>query len=395
MQKIKLYLTGTAYLIMMALCQSCHQEKNELAHDHSHEHHQEAHESPDVHEGHEGHNHGGGNEIVLEPALADKMGVKTTVVTPGDFFNSIHTTAKISASSSSSGIVSAKTAGIFTFVKGITMGSEVKKGQKIGSVNATQVSGGDTNAAALSALNSAKRELDRLTPLYEKQLVTAEKYNAALTAYEQAKTAYSPAAASGVVTSPLTGTITQILVSEGQYVEQGAELATITDGASLTLTADVPEKYGSSASDITSAIILGKEGSQYIDIKDIGGRKITSSNVIGSNPGYFPVVFTLDNTRNLIPGSVVEVDLLCNKSDNVISVPIEAITEQQGSYFVFVKVDEEGYLKSPVKLGRRNGRLVEILSGVHEGDEIVTENVSALRLAETSGAVPEGHTHSH
>ena len=58
-------------------------------------------------------------------------------------------------------------------------------------------------------------------------------------------------------------------------------------------------------------------------------------------------------------------------------------------------VVEDGYEKVPVAIGANNGIYVEILSGLEPGKEIVSEGTVFVRLAETSGNVPEGHSHNH
>lgn len=412
MKHIFRYITLAAYITMMAGVTGCSHEKNELAHDHAHEHghgghdhdheseHDHDHEDHDAdheheHHGHEGHDHGTGQEIVLEPEQAAKMGVKTLHVHPDKFSDAVRVTGRITGTAAATGLVTAPTPGIFTFSGGISSGSQVKRGQVIGHIKASGVAGGDTNAAALANLNAAKREMDRLKPLYEKQLVTAEKYNAAVAAYEVAKAQYSPAAASGAVVAPVSGVITEIIAGQGQYVEPGAEIARISDGSKLTLTADLPDRYTSKLPSLSSARILLNNSSEPIDLSELGAHKINSSAAVSTTPGYIPVVFTFNNDGRVLPGSIVEVYLLGAERDGVITVPLSAITEQQGHYFVYIKVDDEGYLKSPVTLGARDGRSVEILSGVHPHDEVVVEGAMAVKLAETSGAVPEGHSHSH
>ena len=52
------------------------------------------------------------------------------------------------------------------------------------------------------------------------------------------------------------------------------------------------------------------------------------------------------------------------------------------------------YTKKEVKIGVNNGIFVEILSGVKEGEEVVTEGAVLVKLAAQSSAVP-GHTHDH
>jgi multidrug efflux pump subunit AcrA (membrane-fusion protein) len=71
------------------------------------------------------------------------------------------------------------------------------------------------------------------------------------------------------------------------------------------------------------------------------------------------------------------------------------LTEQQGVYFVYEKIDEEGYRKLPVTIGESDGKRVVIKSGLKGGEAIVTEGAMTVRLAESSGVAIEGHNHNH
>ena len=183
MRKTIHFVIALLYLGMMGLSGgSCAREKNELVHDHAHEHghgHDHGHEDHDHeghdhdhedhdhdHEGHEGHDHGSGDEIVLEPEKAARFGVKTMKAEATGMNDVIKVTGVVSGSAASVGSFSAPTSGVFTFASDIAVGSRVSKGQLIGMVKSTAVTGGDQNAAARATLEAAKRELDRLKPLY-------------------------------------------------------------------------------------------------------------------------------------------------------------------------------------------------------------------------------------
>ena len=62
---------------------------------------------------------------------------------------------------------------------------------------------------------------------------------------------------------------------------------------------------------------------------------------------------------------------------------------------MYVKLDDECYEKRMVKLGLSNGNEVEIVSGLTRRDEVVSRGAIIVKLAEASGAVPEGHSHNH
>ena len=93
--------------------------------------------------------------------------------------------------------------------------------------------------------------------------------------------------------------------------------------------------------------------------------------------------------------SYIEVFLLTASIDNAIVVPVSALTEEQGLYFVYLRLDEEGYKKQEVTVGNSDGENVRILSGLHEGDQVVTRGVYQVKLAANSGVIPEGHSHNH
>ena len=66
--------------------------------------------------------------------------------------------------------------------------------------------------------------------------------------------------------------------------------------------------------------------------------------------------------------------------ENVLSVPVSALIEEQGVYSVFIRLDEEGYKKQWVTLGANNGSEVQILSGLKPGDEVVTRGAYQIKL---------------
>ena len=73
----------------------------------------------------------------------------------------------------------------------------------------------------------------------------------------------------------------------------------------------------------------------------------------------------------------------------------EARIATEHTNFVYLRLDEEGYKKQEVTLGDTDGANVRILSGLHEGDRVVTRGVYQVKLAAHSGVIPEGHSHNH
>ena len=63
--------------------------------------------------------------------------------------------------------------------------------------------------------------------------------------------------------------------------------------------------------------------------------------------------------------------------------------------YVFVRIDDDCYRKLPVRTGSNDGQRIEILSGLDGGEDVVVTGTTTVRIAESSGVIPEGHNHNH
>lgn len=392
----------TAYInsliLALSLC-ACHNAADDHIghdHDHGHGHNHETHESHIGHKDHEGHQpeaeHAHEGEISLHDEVAERFGVRFDTIRPGEFHEVVRVSGRADASVSSAGVVSAPISGIVHFAKGINACSHVRPGSVIATIDPGSTLGGDANAAAKAVLDAAKRELDRIKPLYEERLVTATEYNAAVAAYEQAKAAYSPRANGGRATATLGGCVSTLNVAEGQYVEAGEPIATITSDKELTLRVELPRRYLPMASSFTEAIIEQPFSNPiHIDLKGMHSPVAQS----GAPSAFVPLFFTVSHEHGLTPGATFTAFLAGSKREGVVTLPLSGISEQQGAYFVYERVHPEAYAKRRVTLGTSDGERVEIKSGLTPGAIVVSEGATAVRLAETGSAIPEGHSHNH
>ena len=182
------------------------------------------------------------------------------------------------------------------------------------------------------------------------------------------------------------------MVKEGDYVTVGQPLVSITQNRRLFLRADVSEKYYPYLRTIGSANFCTPYNNKVYTLKSLNGRLLSYGKASDDNGYYVPVTFEFDNKGDIIPGSFVEIFLLSSPMENVISLPHTALTEEQGSFFVYLQVDEEGYKKQLVTLGADNGERVQILSGIKAGNKVVTQGAYQVKLAGATNAIP---AHSH
>jgi len=62
--------------------------------------------------------------------------------------------------------------------------------------------------------------------------------------------------------------------------------------------------------------------------------------------------------------------------------------EEDGRPIAFVQVGGETFQKRDLALGIRDGNWVQVLSGIAEGERVVTKGAYAVRLASVSSAIP-------
>ena len=376
------------------------------AHNHDahagHNHEAEAH-NHDAHAGHDhDHVHAHGvnpDEIMLAPAKAKAAGVVSEVIQPKPFRQIIKASGEVQAAQGNESIVVANVSGIVSFQRSVTEGMQVGKGASLMSISASKLQDGDPAERARIAYEAAKADFERASRLVESQIVSQKEFVAIKEKYENAKLAYEALAKNqtkhGVsVTSPMGGYIKNLLVKEGDYVSVGQPLATVTQNNRLFLRADVSERYYKYLNGITSANFKTPYDNQVYELEALNGKLLSYGKSAGAGSFYVPVTFSFDNKGDIIPGSFVEIFLLSKQMEDAIVLPVEALTEEQGLYFIYIQNCEESYKKQEVKLGASNGKEVQILSGVHPGDKVVVKGAYHVKLASASNALP-AHSHEH
>ena len=86
----------------------------------------------------------------------------------------------------------------------------------------------------------------------------------------------------------------------------------------------------------------------------------------------------VDNSNfEIIPGQLMSVKVIYDEI-NQIGVPESAVTIQGNSAFVYI-VNSDTAEKKDIKIGKRNFGKVSILSGIDEGDMVISEGISKVR----------------
>ena len=341
------------------------------------------------------------DEIIFTEEKAQAAGIVISEIQPKTFRNVIKTSGQVLAAQGDDMTIAATSSGIVAFGKAsLTEGSAVNKGTILLSISAQNIQDGDPAEKTEITYRTAQKEYERAAILYRDKIISEKEYNQALSSYETARVAWKATAGhqgdNGIaIASPMNGFIKSKLVNDGDYVEIGQPLLNISQNRRLMLKAEVSERYYQFLPTLTSAHFKTPYNDKVYTLESLNGKLKSYGRSSGNGSFYLPVIFEFDNKGDIIPGSYVEVFLLSGNMNNVITVPVTALTEEQGSYFVYLQLDKEGYKKQEVTLGVNDGEEVQILSGIKPGDRVVTKGAYQVKLAANSSIIPEGHSHSH
>ena len=381
-------------LFVLAVCMAACGSKG---HDQGHDHEDETGQ----HAGEAGDDHDHGDEIILTPEKARAAGVKVETIMPGTFHGIIHTSGKVLSASCDETTVVATISGRVSYKNHVSEGLKVTGGMQLFSITSAgmQVADGDPVQRARIDYERAERDYTRARLLIKDRIISEKDLAVAKAEYEAAKLTYTSvqktrSAGGVVVTAPRGGYVKQCLVAGGDYVEAGQPLAVITQNKHLYLRAEIPEREFKELNKIRCAKFRTSYSDRLYDITDMGGHIQSYGRSAEVNNSYIPVVFEFNNTGDVVQGSYAEIYLITQERENVLTLPLTAITEEQGVHYIYIQVDKEGYRKQEVTLGESDGERVEILSGLKKGDKVVTKGAIQVKLASAANAIP-AHNHNH
>ncbi len=283
--------------------------------------------------------------------------------------------------------------------------SEVHRGQVIAELDKTNLMSELNTAKAnlnsvQSALNYQSSNFNRYKTLFEKGLVSADEFESARLSYQQANQQVAQARENvkraqtnlgyATITSPIDGIVLSKSVEEGQTVAASfstPELFTIAqDLTNMQVIADIDE------ADI-GGVKAGQRVSFTVDafpddtfqgtVKQVRQQATTESNVVT----YEVVISAPNNDLKLKPGLTANVTIFTLEKSDVLAVPSKALRFMPNEAFLTPeqKIEDcqgdtklwtqEGntFKAHKVSTGITNGVLTEILGGISEGAEVLTD----------------------
>jgi len=344
-----------------------------------------------------------GEEIVYFKEQAWKIDFANKEVKKQPFTEIIKTTGQILPTYGDEVIITAKSVGIIKFGSNKKrIGSAVNSGETIFTISGAGLTEGNLHTKYKEAKNNyekSKMDFERAESLVKNNIISQKKFQDSQLRYKNAQTTFNTIKKNYTVgghkiTSPIQGYIKNVMVSEGEYVEIGQSIASVSQNRKLILKAEVPQKYFSKLNSISSANFITVYDNKIYSTDSLNGILISYGKNTNDNAYYIPVNFEIDNNGEIIPGSFVEVLIKTNVIEDALVIPYSALIEEQGNYFAYVQTSGEGYQKRELKIGANDGMNIQVLAGIKEGERVVIKGGYQIKLATMSGKMP-AHGHEH
>jgi len=379
-----------------------HKEKTAGGHD-------EGKEPKEVHEGHDEHGEAGSVKMTAE--VQKQNGVVVAAAKKQRLAGAISATGKVEANADRIAHVSPRISGKIVSVKA-SLGNSVSAGQVMATLDSVEL------GEALSRYHQSKTKLalaqsnmDRIKNLVEKKIAARKDILQAETDYKTAQTelhtdeerlslyGVSTTELQGEVhkrpllpvRSPIAGVITEKHAIVGELSDPSKSLYTVADLSSVWVLVDINEKdlakvhKGQAAIVSIGAFPDSKFRGRINHIADVVDQstRTVKARIEVANPG-----------RKLKPEMFANVELaLADNAPPVVAVPEDALQDLDGKKVVFVVENEAEFAARQVQEGRAAGGMVEIVSGLKEGERYAIKGAFILKSEIKKSEVVDEHGH--
>lgn len=346
----------------------------------------------------------GGNTVAFSKEMGWKSHFGTQVCHRGPFGPAFRVLAQVQPAQGEEHEVAAQMSGIVRLGdKAPVEGMEVRAGQALFTVDGSSMAEGNQSVRfqeAEAAYRKAKAELERREPLAKDRIVSQADLQATRAEYESARAQYESmkrlcSHGRQVATAPTHGYVAQVNVRDGQYVEEGQTMVTLSSTRWLTLRALVPQQMWSTLPHISDARLRLQGADTLTTLRDLDGTVLSYARQVSASQPLLPVLFRVRYTPALLPGSWVEMYVQSQTECEALTVPVESIVEEMGLRFVYVQLTPELFEKREVTTGGTDGVRTEVLTGLKDGERVVASGAVLVKLTQASGGVDPHAGHMH
>ncbi len=275
----------------------------------------------------------------------------------------------------------------------VTVGDRVEAGQPLAELNAEDVrleldAARARLASARSDQRLARSELERYRTLLERQVISQSQFDSVESRAEASDAQLEQARAQlkvasnqadyAVLEAPETGVIAQRLAEAGQVVAAGQAVFVLAVDGDREVVIDLPEQDVKrfQVGDEVAIELWSRPGEPFPGrIRELAPAADPSSRTFEAR-----VAFDNDTADAELGQSARVLVDHANGGADVLTVPLAAVTADQGESFVWVvNPDDATLVKTPVRTGAYREDRVPVLEGLSADDWVVAAGTQVLR----------------
>ncbi|MDP2042781.1 MAG: efflux RND transporter periplasmic adaptor subunit [Algoriphagus sp.] len=219
---------------------------------------------------------------------------------------------------------------------------------------------------------------NRQKQLLAREAISQEEYDIALNQFNTALSDIKLVEAQlskTVVRAPFNGYLGLRLVSEGSVISTNDVIVSVVNIDPIKIEFSIPERYANQVT-VGSPVYFSNEGST----QEVEGR------VYAFEPQVDLATRTLklraqspNKDRRFLPGMFVKIRFILEVMEDALLVPAEAVIPELAGYKVFVVGADGKAEQRIIAIGTRTDTQVQVLSGLNEGDLVLTTGVMQVR----------------
>ncbi|EIM73881.1 RND family efflux transporter MFP subunit [Nitritalea halalkaliphila LW7] len=178
-----------------------------------------------------------------------------------------------------------------------------------------------------------------------------------------------------VIRAPFDGVLGLRQVSEGSVIATTDIIASIVSLDPIKIEFSIPERYAGSV----------RLGSKIFFTTD-GLEGEVEGTVYAFEPNIDPSTRTLrlraqspNKDGRLLPGMFVRIRFVLGEQEDALMVPSESVIPELSGYKVFIVNQDSKVEERSVMIGTRTENRVQIISGLNEGDKVLTTGILQVR----------------
>jgi membrane fusion protein (multidrug efflux system) len=251
-----------------------------------------------------------------------------------------------------------------------TEGSQIRKGELIAQLDDSQLAAEFSSAEALHAQSLAT--YNRVKKVVEQKAGTPQDLDDALASLKVSEANLKLAQArldKSRIVAPFDGMIGSRKVSVGSFLRTGDAITELANLNEIRVNFSAPERFLAELKRGSEVIVF----SPVYPGHEVKGKIIAIEPIIDSDTRTARIVAKVSNPgQKFRPGMSANVSVVLSQRPEALTIPTEAVFANGNQSFVYIVNADSTVAPAPVTLGTQLSDVVEVVSGLQQGMQIIT-----------------------